>query len=130
MSPPDGSATSAVRQRLRYALTAAMKERDAVAVGALRSVLAAIDNAEAVDAGQARPPEVSHARLAATVSGLGAGDIVRRSLTDAELEQVVRREVTERVSAAAEYERAGQREHAEQLRREAQVIDDCLLGDA
>jgi hypothetical protein len=39
----------ALRQRLREAISAAMKERDRVAVTALRSTLAAIDNAEAVD---------------------------------------------------------------------------------
>jgi uncharacterized protein len=126
MSPVDGTSISAVRQRLGGALTAAMKERDAVAVGALRSVLAAIDNAEAVDRGQAPPSGVSHARLAATVRGLGAGDVARRSLTDAELEAVVRGEVTERGIAAEESERAGQRERAEQLRREARLINDCL----
>jgi uncharacterized protein len=118
MSPVDDRSTSDVRQRLRRALTAALKERDSLAVAALRrSVLAAIDNAEAVDAGQAPPSGVSHARVAATVSGLGAGDLVRRSLTDAELEAVVRGEATERGIAAEEYERAGQRERAEQLRR-------------
>ena len=126
MSPVDDRSTSAVRHRLRRALTAALKERDSVAVAALRSVLAAIDNAEAVDAGQAPPSGVSHARVAATVSGLGAGDLVRRSLTDAELEAVVRGEATERGIAAEEYERAGQRERAEQLRREARLINDCL----
>jgi hypothetical protein len=37
--------------RLRRDLTAALKERDPVAVAALRSAIAAIENAEAVDAG-------------------------------------------------------------------------------
>lgn len=39
-----------VRDRLRRALPAALKARDRLAVAALRSTLAAIDNAEAVDA--------------------------------------------------------------------------------
>ena len=38
-----------LRQNLRDALTTAIKSRDRVAVAALRSALAAIDNAEAVD---------------------------------------------------------------------------------
>jgi uncharacterized protein len=38
-----------LRGRLRGALPAAMKARDAAAVAALRSALAAIDNAEAVE---------------------------------------------------------------------------------
>jgi uncharacterized protein YqeY len=39
----------ALRDRLRRALPAAMRARDAPAVAALRSALAAIDNAEAID---------------------------------------------------------------------------------
>src|SRR5207244_144371 len=46
-SPPN---VEPLRLRLRQALTAAMKARDAVALSALRSTLGAIDNAEAVDA--------------------------------------------------------------------------------
>jgi uncharacterized protein len=51
-----------VRDRLRRALPAAIKARDTVAVAALRSALAAIDNTEAVDPDAAGPrpgaPEV------------------------------------------------------------------------
>jgi len=42
-------ATDDIRSRLRRALPAAIKARDLPAVAALRSALAAIDNAEAVD---------------------------------------------------------------------------------
>lgn len=45
---PDG--TAGLRERLRGALPAAIKARDAAAVAALRSALAAVDNAEAADA--------------------------------------------------------------------------------
>ena len=55
----DGART--VRDRLRAALPDAMKARDSVAVAALRSVLGAIDNAEAVDAARAPQPGVGHA---------------------------------------------------------------------
>ena len=41
---------------LRKALTAALKARDSVAVAALRSALAAIDNASAVDPTRPRGP--------------------------------------------------------------------------
>ena len=40
---------------MRRDLTAAMKARDKPAIAALRSTLAAIDNAEAVDAAQVPP---------------------------------------------------------------------------
>jgi uncharacterized protein len=52
-----------LRDRLRRALPAAMKARDAPAVAALRSALAAIDNAEAVDSpgavGKAEAPDAA-----------------------------------------------------------------------
>ena len=44
---PAQPASASVRERLRAALPPALKARDAVAVAALRSALAAIDNAEA-----------------------------------------------------------------------------------
>ncbi|MGH3812657.1 MAG: GatB/YqeY domain-containing protein [Pseudonocardiaceae bacterium] len=120
----DGAGT--VRDRLRAALPEAMKARDSVAVAALRSALGAIDNAEAVDAGRAPQPGAGHARLAGTVSGLGAAEVARRSLSAAEMDDVVRAEVVERHTAARDYERAGHRAHAERLRGEAAVLSSCL----
>jgi uncharacterized protein YqeY len=111
-----------VRDRLRHALTAAMRERDSVAVAALRSALGAIDNAEAVDAAQRGAPAASHPRLAGTVAGLGAGEVPRRELTEPELETVVRAEVAERAAAAADYDRAGRADRAERLRGEAAAL--------
>ena len=48
--------TEDIRTRLRRALPAAMKARDQTTVAALRSALAAIDNAEAVEVGPTSPP--------------------------------------------------------------------------
>lgn len=122
----DGAGT--VRDRLRAALPEAMKARDAVAVAALRSGLGAIDNAEAVDAARAPQPSAGHSRLAGTVSGLRAAEVERRSLSAAEMDQVVRAEVADRHVAARDYERAGHRAHAERLRSEAAVLSSCLGG--
>ena len=61
---------------LRRALTAALKARDAVAVSALRSALAAIENAGAVDPGHAPPP--GSGPIAGAVDGLGAAEVERR----------------------------------------------------
>ncbi|HZT64706.1 MAG TPA: hypothetical protein VFA11_02850 [Acidimicrobiales bacterium] len=111
-----------LRTRLRAALSAAMRARDATSVAALRSSLGAIDNAEAVESGSAslsgRPAGV----IAGAVSGLGAGEVERRQLTEAEMEAVVGREVAERLEAAAEYEGLGQPEAAARLRAEAEVL--------
>jgi hypothetical protein len=115
-----------LRDRLRHALAAAIRERDTVAVAALRSALGAIDNAEAVGPGQQVAPAASHPRLAGTVAGLGAGEVSRRQLTEPELEAVVRAEVAERTAAAADYERRGRAERAGRLRGEAAVLAGAL----
>ena len=111
-----------VRDRLRGGLREAMKARDPVAVAALRSALAAIDNAEAVDGAQAPPPAVGHPYLAGTVAGLRGAEVERRSLAEAQVEGIVRAEVTARQAAARDYEDAGRHERAERLRGEAGVL--------
>jgi uncharacterized protein YqeY len=88
---------------MRRGLTAAMKARDRRAVAALRSTLAAIDNAEAVDATQA--PPAGEGEIAGAALGVGAAEVERRTLTAAETEAIVRREVAERETAAQAYER-------------------------
>jgi hypothetical protein len=114
-----------------------MKARDQQAVAALRSALAAIDNAEAVDAtnpligqagaggGGAGVPG-SAAPVAGAVLGLGAGEVERRSLTAGEMDAIVQREVAERRTAARAYEDAGQSRYAERLRAEAELLGSYL----
>jgi uncharacterized protein YqeY len=96
-----------------------MKARDRVAVAALRSTLAALDNAEAVD----RPASVDESLAIERIPvGLGAAEVARRVLTEAQMEQIVRAEVAEREAAARDYDQSGRPERAEQLRSEARVI--------
>jgi uncharacterized protein len=115
-----------LRTRLRQALTAAMKRRDAAAVGALRTALGAIDNAEAVDPSGA--PPVQAGVIAGGVAGLGAGDVARRELDEDDIAGIVRAEVAERLAAAAEYDDAGQGERADRLRAEAAALTAVLDG--
>jgi uncharacterized protein len=114
---------TSLRQRLRTALVAAMKERDRVAVSALRSALAAIDNAEAVDA-----TAVASGSLAIESSpvGIGGAEAGRRALSGEDIAQIVRSEVADREAAALEYDRAGRPERAEPLRAEARVLSSYL----
>ncbi|MCW2631870.1 MAG: hypothetical protein JWR88_832 [Pseudonocardia sp.] len=116
---------------LRRALVDAMKARDSVAVSALRSALAAIENAEAVDAADGAPAGVGDAdpHVAGSIVGLGAGEVSRRTLTPAEVVATVRAELDERLAAAVEYQRLGRREHAERLRGEAGVLSRQLAKD-
>ena len=104
-----------MRQTLREALTSAIKARDTVAVAALRSALAAIDGAEAVDVGPAGPVVASHPDVAGSVGGLGSADVPRRVLTDDDVVRLVRAEVAERRTAAAEYDRLGRGDRADRL---------------
>jgi predicted TIM-barrel fold metal-dependent hydrolase len=76
MVSPVGNA--AIRDRLQTALRAALRARDKTAASALRSALAAIDNASAVPAAPA--PGVASAPHFA---GLGAGKAPRRGLAAA-----------------------------------------------
>jgi hypothetical protein len=101
------------------ALTA-RRRRDKVAASALRSGLSALANAEAVSpvplAGTSSP------HIAGAAAGLGAAEAPRRILSPAEAEQVIAAEISERLTAADGYDRAGHTERAGQLRREADVL--------
>jgi uncharacterized protein YqeY len=114
-----------LRERLRAALPVAMKARDRVAVTVLRSTLAALDNAEAVDR-----PAATDQRLAIeqVPVGVGAAEVERLALAPEQVESIVRAELAERETAAREYEVAGRPERAEQLRSEAAVLAAHLAG--
>jgi uncharacterized protein YqeY len=122
--PGPGGSSETVRDRLRRALPEAIKARDSVAVSALRSALAAIENAEAVDV--ARPQR----GWSPAPFGSGANEVERRRLTQVEMAGIVRAEAADRRVAAAEYERAGEREHAQRLRAEAEILASHLGSEA
>ncbi|MGE5830738.1 MAG: GrpB family protein [Micromonosporaceae bacterium] len=126
-------AGTALRQRLRQALSAALKARDPNAVNALRTALAAIENAEAVDGGltsAAGLAAVDGLAIEQTPVGAGVTEVPRRVLTEAEVAEIVRTEVVEREAAARDYERANQPERAQRLRNEASVLAAHLAGPA
>ena len=116
-----------VRAQLQEGLTAAMKTRDRVAIGALRSALAAIANAEAIEVPPA--PTSVEGPIAGAVSGVGAAEAPRRELSDEDVAAVVAAEIAERGSAADEYDRLGQVAEAERLRAEARVLAAFLSVD-
>jgi uncharacterized protein YqeY len=123
---PSDRPADLLRQRLRAALRQAIGRRDWVAMAALRSALAAIDNAEAPDATLARMPIAGHATLAGTVAGLGAAEVERRTLSTAQVEQLIQAEINDREAAAQEYHRAGRSDMAERLRAENEVLRSCF----
>jgi uncharacterized protein YqeY len=125
--PMQGASDSgALRPRLRRALLEAMRARDRAAVPALRSALAAIDNAEAVAVQHAA---TSEGVVAGALTGLRAGEAPRRQLSEAEVVELVRAEVAGRRTAAAEYRQLGDSERASRLTAEADTLA-ALLADA
>jgi uncharacterized protein len=112
-------AASPLRTRLRGALPPALKARDQAAVAALRSALAAIDNAQAVEA---PPAPRTGGVIAGAVTGLGAGEAPRRELFEGDIAAIVRAEVADRRAAAADYESGGQVDAAARLTAEADVL--------
>ena len=106
-------------ESMRSALKDAIKARDDVAVSALRSALASLDNAAAVEAAL---PTVEHAHIAGSAGGLGAGEAARAELTEAEVRDVLAREIEERRSAARAYAGLGRADTAARLRAEADVL--------
>lgn len=111
-----------MRDILRRDLAIALKARDRVAIAALRSTLAAIENAEAPPAHQPAPGAVGSEHVAGSVAGLGAAEVERRQLTEDDLRGIVRAEVDERAAAALEYERVGRTDLAQRVRAEAEVL--------
>lgn len=109
-----------LRERMRTDLKTAMKARDAMVVSALRTTLAALDNAEAVDASDG--PAIGDGPIAGAQAGVGSTEVPRRELAMSEVRAVLDVQVAERVSAAADYARLGRDAEAERLRGEAEVV--------
>ncbi|HEV2635738.1 MAG TPA: hypothetical protein VGX23_11365 [Actinocrinis sp.] len=111
-----------LRDRLRAAVPVAMKARDRRTVSALRSALAAIENAEAVDVGDG--PRAG--AIEASAVGVGSTEAPRRALSEAEIAAIVQVEIAERRSAAAGYEAAGHADRAADLVAEADALAEYL----
>jgi hypothetical protein len=93
-----------------------------VAVSALRSVLAAIGNAEAVPSPTTSAAIAQSQYFAGGAEGLAAAEAARRVLTEGEIAGIVRAEIVERETAARQYADTGHADRAVRLLRAAQVI--------
>ena len=103
-----------LRSRMEADLTAALRRRDASSVAVLRTTLAAVANAEAVD------PSAQTTRV-----GL-LNDVERRVLTEAEVRAIVEREREELQTAIEEMTHLGQVDAAAELQRRASTLDAYL----
>ncbi|MXO61192.1 hypothetical protein GRI89_16735 [Altererythrobacter salegens] len=104
------------RARLRADLKDAMRAGRKDEVSLLRSLAAAIDNAEAV------PVEGLNDNISPLRASAGMGEVARLDLCDEDIAAIFSREQAERIAAAAMLEKAGQAGPAERLRGEAGLI--------
>jgi len=99
-----------LRGQLGEDLRAAMKGRDGTRAAAIRSLIAALDNASAVpldDPQAARP----------------SGDVPRKTLSEDDILEVLAMELTERRSAALSLEKHGCYEEVTLVRAELEIIE-------
>lgn len=117
--------SSTLRAALRSRLTTAMRDRDRTTVSVLRSAVAAIENAEAVPAGDGRAGTAS-ADVAGAALGLGATEAERRRLDDATERSVVAAEVQSLVEAEIAYAAAGDSDRARSAAAGAALLRSVL----
>ena len=108
-------AAQAMKTRLLADLRAALKERRACEARVVRTLIAAIDNAEAPPADAGPGPMAWHEFRS------GAAEVERLFLSCADVRRTLQAEVDERESAAAELERLGRAGEATALRSEADL---------
>jgi hypothetical protein len=110
-----------LRTGLRQQLRVALRDRDRIAVAALRQAIAALDNAEAI------PPDSdlmvqSSEYVAGAAVGLGAAEAERRILDADAQRAIVKAEIDTRLAAATAYEEHGQSARGAELRLGAEVL--------
>ena len=123
MTPDTGP--QALRDILRRGLTRAMKAREPDAVSALRTAIAAIDNAEAVPAPDESPATTS-GHIAGAHAGIGAAEAARRNLSPSEQQAILRDQVSAYNAEADRYTALGQQDAAARLRAQAGLLSAYL----
>lgn len=109
-----------LKERLRSDLKAAMQARAADEVRLLRTLIAALDNAEAVPL-EARTGD-DPSLLGTRAFGDPSGEVARREIDGVTLDALLQTEIEARLTAAADYERHRQEAEAARLRAEAGLI--------
>jgi uncharacterized protein YqeY len=114
--------TELLKARLRAGLKQAMLGKQAADIKAIRGLLAAIDNAQAVEAVE-RTPQTGQHRF-----GDGSAEVARRELTEGDLRSLIEQEYEARNRAADDMDRLGRPQDVEDLRDEQAVIARYRLG--
>src|SRR6185503_4429007 len=109
-----------VRTHIRTDLREAMRAKRMDEVAVLRTLIAALDNAEAIT--------VAPERYTERAFGDPATEVPRKLLSAAEVAAVLEAEQREKLTAAAELERAGRAADAVKLRDAAAIVSRYLTG--
>ena len=83
-----------IKLQLSNDLKIALKKRDAIAIKTIRSLMAALDNAEAV---QVAAPETMPMAggIAGATDGLGSSDVPRKELAKEDIRKIIQNEIDE-----------------------------------
>lgn len=117
-----------LRDRLRAALTSALRDGDTVAVRAIRAALTAVANAEAVEPSDDATHHTTTAHVAGARAGAGAGEAPRHLLSEKETSAIVMSECADMRLAAEQYQERGLDDRAAHLRAQAEVLERLLAG--
>lgn len=83
---------SGIKDRLSDDLRAALKERGVDSISAIRSLIAAIDNAGAVMVTEPQVMPMSGG-IAGAANGVGSSEVPRRHLSDNDIKQIIQKEI-------------------------------------
>ncbi|MCX6049433.1 MAG: GatB/YqeY domain-containing protein [Chloroflexi bacterium] len=108
-----------LREQMKADLLRAMKERQSATVSTLRSVLAAIDNAEAVPVKDERTVPVEPVLDQ-------RHEVPRKILSADNIHQIVQQELDERRAASLVYAKLGKTEEADRLQHEVNLLSAYL----
>jgi uncharacterized protein len=109
-----------MKARLRVDLRTAMKDGHSLAVKVIRTLVAAIDNAEAPPLNAGRAASIQHQFHS------GSAEVERLRMSRADVHRVLSEEMRERERVASELEQLEQVDRAEGLRAEALLIQRYL----
>ena len=109
-----------MKARLRADLRIAMKDGHSLAVKVIRTLVAAIDNAEAPPLDTSRAASIQHQFHS------GSAEVERLQMSVEDVHRILSTEMRERERVAAELEQLKQTDRAEELRAEALVIQRYL----
>ena len=115
----------AFREEVRRDLRAALKSRQPETVSVLRTMIAAIDNAEAVQP-EAQSPRSADGRVAHSSPGVGSTEAPRRELDMSDVHAILRDLLREHETQEKHYRSMRQHEAADRLRRQADVLHSYL----